>query len=139
MLGLFLLVSDRDGYEQERPRRWRSSWKSLPGHRFTASGQDDCCDGEAGRSHDGSHAEGLAEAAVESGQAWHVALHMAGDDRGDDGESDRPPTGWVMLMRPPATPEYSASMPLTEAMVSATKDRARPAPMMRLGPKTSAR
>jgi hypothetical protein len=34
-----------------------------------------------------------------------------------------PPTDWVMLMRLPATPEYSASMPLTEVMVSATKDR----------------
>src|ERR1017187_4947537 len=73
------------------------------GHRSTASRQDDCCDGDAGRSHDGSHAEGFAESAVESVQAWHVAVHTAGDDRGADGESDRPPIDWVMLMRPPAT------------------------------------
>jgi len=45
-------------------------------HRPTASRQDDCCDGDAGRSHDGSHAEGLAAAAVESVQAWHVAVHL---------------------------------------------------------------
>jgi hypothetical protein len=30
MLGLFLLVSDRDGYEQERPQRWQPWWESPP-------------------------------------------------------------------------------------------------------------